>query len=587
LAIYEEKRLIFQKTEEYNSTLGSIMKLVRGHLMKSNLMSRLLHQASYRLSQAGGNNLSEASLDVELTQRTVLKKILSSIEGSQSAHQQNIEKHTSLQEFQQRVPITDYHYWQALIQEQQEDNKPILTKHECQRYQPTSGSTSKIKWIPYTQEFLNELDNAISPWIGDMYEKYPGILKGKHYWSLSWVPSDLRNKLTTSINNDLQLLPWWKRLFMAGTMAVPESISLAETSDESFFATAAYLLSCSDLSFISVWSPTFALSLLEFMQTHKVDLQYTLNKGKWPQHLTGLNNINCPKNPRSARILAKWNGKIDADFTQSIWPNLALISAWDTSSSKIWAAKLHALFPHCEFQGKGLWATEGVVSIPFQDKYPLAINSHFYEFEDLSDGKIYTSWQLKEGQNVRPIISSSNGLLRYAMKDQLKVTSFINQCPCFEFIGRIDGTDLVGEKISPEVAIQLINHFNQVDTVTPITLIALPAKKAHEKPRYALLCSDLPSLIEGDTEQTENSLSKRLEEQLCEHFHYKLARELGQLDSARVMIKKDALNFYAQHKIDQGMVKGNIKVEPLITWENNNFSFETNSSINSKLAAVS
>lgn len=555
--------------------------------MKSNLMSRLLHQASYRLSQAGGNNLSEASLDVELTQRTVLKKILSSIEGSQSAHQQNIEKHTSLQEFQQRVPITDYHYWQALIQEQQEDNKPILTKHECQRYQPTSGSTSKIKWIPYTQEFLNELDNAISPWIGDMYEKYPGILKGKHYWSLSWVPSDLRNKLTTSINNDLQLLPWWKRLFMAGTMAVPESISLAETSDESFFATAAYLLSCSDLSFISVWSPTFALSLLEFMQTHKVDLQYTLNKGKWPQHLTGLNNINCPKNPRSARILAKWNGKIDADFTQSIWPNLALISAWDTSSSKIWAAKLHALFPHCEFQGKGLWATEGVVSIPFQDKYPLAINSHFYEFEDLSNGKIYTSWQLKEGQNVRPIISSSNGLLRYAMKDQLKVTSFINQCPCFEFIGRIDGTDLVGEKISPEVAIQLINHFNQVDTVTPITLIALPAKKAHEKPRYALLCSDLPSLIEGDTEQTENSLSKRLEEQLCEHFHYKLARELGQLDSARVMIKKDALNFYAQHKIDQGMVKGNIKVEPLITWENNNFSFETNSSINSKLAAVS
>ena len=562
------------------------MKLMESHLMKSNLMSRLLHQASYRLSQGGCHDLSEASLDVESTQRNILDKILNTIDGSQSAHQKQLGKHTSLQEFQQKVPITDYNDWQTLIQKQQEDNKPVLTKHECSRYQPTSGSTSKIKWIPYTQEFLNELDNAISPWVGDMYQKYPGILKGKHYWSLSWVPSDLRNKLTTSINNDLQLLPWWKRLFMAGTMAVPESISLAETSDESFFATAAYLLSCSDLSFISVWSPTFALSLLEFIQTHKVDLQYTLDKGKWPLHLTGLKNINSPKNTRSARILSKWDGEIDAEFTQSIWPNLALISAWDTSSSKIWAAKLHALFPHCDFQGKGLWATEGVISIPFQGKYPLAINSHFYEFEDLSSGKIHTSWQLEEGQNVRPIISSSNGLLRYAMKDQLKVTSFINQCPCFEFIGRIDGTDLVGEKISPEVAIQLINHFNQGDSVTPITLIALPAKKAHEKPRYALLCSDLPSLIEGYTEQTENSLSKRLEEQLCEHFHYKLARELGQLDSARVMIKKDALNFYAQHKMDQGMVKGNIKVEPLITWENNNFSFEPDLSIHSELAAV-
>jgi hypothetical protein len=154
------------------------------------------------------------------------------------------------------------------------------------------------------------------------------------------------------------------------------------------------------------------------------------------------------------------------------------------------------------------------------------------------------------------------------MKDHLRVTSFINLCPCFEFIGRIDGTDLVGEKLSPEVAIQLINYFNQFDTITPITLIALPARDPKKKPRYTLLCSTTPSLIYGDKNLTENNLSKLLEEQLCEHFHYKLARELGQLDSAKILIKENALDFYAQHKIDQGMVKGNIKVEPLIVWEN-------------------
>jgi hypothetical protein len=358
-------------------------------------------------------------------------------------------------------------------------------------------------------------------------------------------------------------------------MAVPESISLAETSDESFFATACYLLSSRDLSFISVWSPTFALSLLEFIQQNRTDLQQVLNSGKWPLKYSGLKGISCPQNSESAKIITQWNGKIDASFTQAIWPKLALISAWDTSSSKIWAKKLHALFPHCEFQGKGLWATEGVISIPLKNKYPLAINSHFYEFEDLDTKKIHTSWQLKEGQNVRPIISSGNGLLRYAMKDQLRVTSFINLCPCFEFIGRIDGTDLVGEKLSPEVAIQLITYFNQFDTVTPITLIARPAKIDTEKACYTLLCSSTPSLIERDKETTEQYLSLRLEEQLCEHFHYKLARELGQLGSAKVLIKENALDFYAQHKVDQGMVKGNIKVEPLIIWENALFESET------------
>ena len=540
----------------------------------SSLASRLMHQASYRLSLNGKNDLIRASLDVESSQKHILAKILDNISGSENAIKHGLNADTLLQDYQKNVPITDYEYWHESITKQQENKESILTKQPCQRYQPTSGSTSKIKWIPYTPAFLNELDNAIAPWLGDAYQQYPGLLKGKHYWSLSWVPSNLRNKLTTSINNDLQLLPWWKRLFMAGTMAVPESISLAETSDESFFATACYLLSCRDLSFISVWSPTFALSLLQFIQQHKDDLQQVLNQGVWPEHLSGLKGIACPKSPESAEIIAQWNGIIDANFTQSIWPELALISAWDTSSSKIWAKKLHALFPHCEFQGKGLWATEGVISIPFQNKYPLAINSHFYEFEDLATNKIHTSWELKEGQNVRPIISSSNGLLRYAMKDQLLVTSFINLCPCFEFIGRIDGTDLVGEKLSPEVAIQLINYFNQFDTITPITLIALPVTTDKDQPRYTLLCSSTQALIAGDKQQTESNLSRILEEQLCEHFHYKLARELGQLNSAKVLIKPDALDFYAQHKIDQGMVKGNIKVEPLITWENAPFTAE-------------
>jgi hypothetical protein len=532
------------------------------------IVSRLLHQASYYLSHKGRDALLASSLNVEIAQNSVLKIILDNISGSENGSKHGITIETSLQEYQQQVPITDYDYWQGAITKQQQGNDFVLTSHNCNRYQPTSGSTSKIKWIPYTQAFLNELDNAISPWLADMYQQYPGIRFGKHYWSLSWVPSDLRNKLTTSINNDLQLLPWWKRIFMAGTMAVPESISLAETSDESFFATASYLLSSRDLSFISVWSPTFALSLLEFIQQHKRDLQQVLKSGTWPLKYSGLKGIPCPKNTDSVKILTQWDGKIDANFTKSIWPQLALISAWDTSSSKIWAKKLHAIFPHCEFQGKGLWATEGVISIPLNNKYPLAINSHFYEFEDLDSNKIHTSWQLKEGQNVRPIISSSNGLLRYAMKDHLRVTSFINLCPCFEFIGRIDGTDLVGEKLSPEVAIQLINYFNQFDTITPITLIALPARDPKKKPRYTLLCSTTPSLIYGDKNLTENNLSKLLEEQLCEHFHYKLARELGQLDSAKILIKENALDFYAQHKIDQGMVKGNIKVEPLIVWEN-------------------
>lgn len=59
------------------------------------------------------------------------------------------------------------------------------------------------------------------------------------------------------------------------------------------------------------------------------------------------------------------------------------MSSWDTAGSKAWAEKLKEKLPSVQFEGKGLWATEGVVTIPYNDQYPLAYQSHFYEFEYL------------------------------------------------------------------------------------------------------------------------------------------------------------------------------------------------------------
>src|SRR5690554_81162 len=537
------------------------------------LLNKALHLASYALSNRGKKVFELASKQVEQTQLKIFNDLLQNIDGSLSANNLGINAQRDLAWFQENVPVSSYEDWQELIENQQSGQEKVLSSFACERYQPTSGSTSKIKWIPYNSPFLDELDRAIGPWVSDLYENFPEIRQGKHYWSLSWVPSDLRNKMTSSINDDLQLLPWWKRLFMAGSMTVPEAISLAQTSEESSFATACYLTACSDLSFISVWSPTFALSLLQLIKEHQTSITAVLESGEWPSAYPGLNHLKVPKNTLASDFLKSWNGEINAEFTQKLWPQLGLISAWDTSSSKIWAGKLKELFAHCQFQGKGLWATEGVISIPYKGKYPIAITSHFYEFEDLDTGKIHTSWQLKKGQNVRPIISTANGLLRYAMNDQLKVNAFINECPCLEFIGRLNGIDMVGEKLSPEIAIDIINEFSLSGKVAPISLLAIPSGNGASKPMYALLCDH--NYQANDRSAHKDELSQQLENRLCQSFHYKLARELGQLGEAKVLLADDAMAIYTSHKISRGMVAGNIKIEPLVLWEDQSNSLNT------------
>ena len=159
----------------------------------------------------------------------------------------------------------------------------------------------------------------------------------------------------------------------------------------------------------------------------------TLESGRWafPNFDT---QLVAPKNKNAAGILRKFSG---LDLLNKLWPRLAIISCWDSAGSGEWAQQIRQKHPKAFLQGKGLWTTEGVVTIPFQGQYPVAITSHFFEWMDLESHKIFPTWELREGQVVQPLLSASNGLLRYRINDSVKVTGFVNRTPSMEFQGRI------------------------------------------------------------------------------------------------------------------------------------------------------
>ncbi|MGC3835463.1 GH3 family domain-containing protein [Moritella viscosa] len=537
------------------------MTLLNGITRK--MAHKFTHKAAQSVSTRGYKQFCKALAYPQAVQREKLKSLLKVIAPSVSGKKYNLSSSLFYEEFIRQVPITEYDDWAPQIDKARAGSRYELSMETNERFQPTSGSTSKIKWIPYTQSFLNELDAAISPWMMDMYKHNPGMLKGTHYWSLSWVPTGLRRTMSGAVNDDLKLLPWWKRIFMGLTSAVPEGVSLADSSDDSQFATLCYLLADKSLSFLSVWSPTFALTLFDNIIKHKLELVSVLATGKWGGRKPALLGLRCPKSHRVAKILLQWKGGISAELLQLIWPKLSLVSAWDTSSSATWANKLQCLLPQADFQGKGLWATEGVVTIPFQNQYPLAICSHFYEFIDLETEEVLPAWKLKQDQLVRPILTTGSGLLRYAMKDKLRVSGFLQDCPCFEFLGRLDGIDLVGEKMSPEIALGVMKMAEQNQDLTAITVFAIPANTSNNKPFYLLLCEPNADISELEIKQ----VAANVETELNTCFHYQLARDLGQLDTLKICCSQNARELYYSRCEARGMVVGNIKIEPLMLWD--------------------
>lgn len=528
--------------------------------MTGAIASRGGHRLLKAFMHSGLQRFERQAHDLEAVQRRLLHDWSQRFVRSPRGRNSGIRPEDSWEQVTARLPSSHYSDYQDDLERQRRENSQRLIDSPVSRYQPTSGSTSAIKWIPYTRTFLAELDRAISPWIGDLYRQYPQIAQGSHYWSLSWIPSALRDTSSADLNDDMQLMSLGKRLIAGLTQTAPPGIALAGSADDSLFATLAFLAADARLSVMSIWSPTFGLGLLEQLGHCREELAEVLSRGHWGQRSAAMAALRCPRSTAAAQRLRAWNGIADPAFFADLWPQLALVSAWDTAAAAPWAQRLQQLLPQARFQGKGLWATEGVVSVPFRGRYPLAYRSHIYEFEDLDSGRILPPWALRQGQQVMPLLTTGSGFARYRMNDVLEVSSHWRTLPCFRFLGRNDGVDLVGEKISATLAQTVLDRLDYAGRL-PITLLALDDSSGG-RPGYVLL-------LESSAEQglpALQSLAQQLENALLDNFHYRLARDLGQLAPARCIAQPQMRLLYLEQARARGMLEGNIKLEALRHW---------------------
>lgn len=514
------------------------------------------HRAGHallRMACLGSARRFSADLDrLEQVQQRKLRELLSVHVDGQSVH--------SPEAFRRQFSVSSYADWRAPVTEWQQGGRGLMTS-PVTRFQPTSGSTSAIKWIPYTRLFLAELDAAIGPWLMDMYRQYPRLSHGSHYWSLSWLPTDMRDQ-HSNLNDDSRLLSFGKRLLAGMTQSVPDSVALAPSAELASFATLAWLAADRELSMISVWSPTFALTQQDQLFQWRHQLAEVLDCGHWGRYHGSLSQVPCPHSPGQAAMLRQWRDRHDPAQVSELWPRLSLISAWDTGAAAGWAQLLQHRLPMADFQGKGLWATEGVVTFPWQGNHVLAYQSHVYEFENLDNGELLWPWQLKEGMQVAPVLSTGSGLMRYRMGDCLRVGSFHGAVPTMTFLGREDGVDLVGEKLSTVAAQSVLDRVAANWPVRPVSLVGADQLPGQDKPGYVLLLEQ----DRGRAPLDRTRLAKDVDAWLAEHFHYRLARNLEQLAPLQVWVAPDMREYYLAQSRERGMIEGNIKVEPLRHW---------------------
>ena len=506
-----------------------------------------------------------AAADPTAAQRDILLRIVRQNADSATGMEYGFSAIRSVADFRARVPKSDYESVRPKMERMAAGEVGLLTSHEVERFEPTGGSSGASKLIPYTSALLAEISAATMPWVFDLLQHRPALRDGTAYWAVS--PTARQARVTSGgtpigMEHDSDYFPRFVRALLDRVLGTPRALARAPDIATCRYLTLRALIARKDLSFISVWNPSFLTLLATALDERFSMLLRDLESGELSVPLdSGLRDElrrALPARPHVARDLKRRFGRKPPEDLGAMWERLDLISCWAGGHASRALEVMRRRFPEVAIQAKGLLSTEGVVSFPLAmaGGSVAAVSSHFLELvPDDSTGEEAESIGVEAaelGRTYRVLLTTSGGLYRYATRDLVRVDGWYRRAPVLAFVGRSDAaSDVAGEKLTPRFAeTVIVSALAEIGVDAAFAMLA-PVWRSSETPHYALFveCAAL------DAER----LATAVETRLREAHHYSLCRELGQLSGVRAVVVEDGDARYERGCLARGQRAGSIK----------------------------
>lgn len=538
-----------------------------------------INRAWHWLCRREGRDFQRSTSLVRDVQKSLLLNTIQQNAKSDYGRRFFFDRIKSIDDYRCQVPVVRYDCLREDMERIYRGDKRVLTEEPIERLVPTGGSSGGTKLIPYTRSLKRDFQKAIAAWIWWTFQFYPQATQGPAYWSITPMVSPSRRSpggLTIGFESDSEYLGNWSRWFAQQLILPPACASRIGSIENARYANLLYLLACSRLSLISIWSPTFLLSLLSQVAPWIESICRDIDEGEvsLPQRETvqdheGLKLRRDPRRADELKRLYREHGN-SPDLIRQCWPELSLISCWGDGNSASYFTALKKMFPHAELQPKGLLATECVVSFPGCENGDsvLAIRSHFFEFApvlatgETDYGRLRLADELVSGDRYRVIVTTNGGLYRYDLGDIIEVVGFLRSCPRVRFVGRTDAvSDLVGEKLHEEHVRTLLESLMSEFGVSAGFFILVARQQPYLG--YTLILSEDSNLHP----EVQGPFARALDDRLRTNPQYALARNLNQLSSVDVRILsvtgRELWSRYEKWQSGLGKRVGELKVNVL------------------------
>ncbi|HEY4864547.1 MAG TPA: GH3 auxin-responsive promoter family protein [Candidatus Dormibacteraeota bacterium] len=368
-------------------------------------------------------------------------------------------------QFASAVPVTEYEAIRPYVTRMLAGESGVLTAEPPLMFDTTSGTTGEPKYVPVPAGWCDEMASLTRIWMLYALRDHPAALAGRTLvvaspavegYTAAGVPVGALSGLT------YQRIPWLVRR----QYAIPYAVALIDDPDQRYFMTMRAALQ-HDVSAIGTPNATTLLRLAEVTRTDADRLLAAIERGtlgvepSFTAHCDagaqlGVLRSWCVAAPERARALAAAADRNGALTPAVAWPRLTLIGCWLGGSAGVHARRLGDAFGDVPLRDLGLLATEGRITLPIEDADPagvLCVDTAYFEFVpesdwDRTDPALLTADELEDEEIYQVVITGSNGLYRYNLRDVVQVRGFHNRTPRLAFLRKAgDFVSVTGEKV--------------------------------------------------------------------------------------------------------------------------------------------
>lgn len=486
-----------------------------------------------------------AAVDGRTCQRAALDRVLALNADSDFSRERRLRPGMPLDEFRRAVPVADFEAYRPYVERLKAGETSALLgpKNKLLMFTLSSGTTADAKFIPITDQFLADYRRGWSLWGIRAFDDHP-VMHRSDIVQLSSDYDQFRTEGGTPCGNISGLVGAMQSRIVRGMYTVPlEAVKIADP-EAKYYTALRLSIANRHVGLVMTANPSTLIQLGKLADRERERLIRDIADGTLavrdalPESVRGALLRRCRRDPARARelerLVAEKGRLAPADF----WPGLALVAVWTGGSAGAYLAGMRRYFGDVAVRDHGLSASEGRMTIPFEDGDPAGLldtQTHFFEFipeEDYESPQplVLQAHELSLDRNYYILLTTASGLYRYNIRDVVRCTGFHGMTPKLEFLHKgAHIANLTGEKVSEsqvvtavKTALQRLRLELSYYTLSPVW--GEPPQyrlhfEAHEAPHPALV------------RQLVQTVDAELQDLNCEYREKRLTGRLAALQA--------------------------------------------------------